>query len=206
MRTGLGRCVHRWRAGRYFFRCVLISVLGVLVLLSACAQTATWVRDDPDVPSCDPDRLLHWQDFTPRVHKERRAAETAVRFHLADRDRPRIVAQFDPTLSWVRSDFLEDWNPFTKRYSQQLLRHEQLHFSISCLLAREANVALMTGGDPQAMLLLLNAVATRLNIQYDIETGHGLNRQKQTEWEQAIQARLAAGPLGKPGVKTLRAE
>jgi hypothetical protein len=74
------------------------------------------------------------------------------------------------------------------------------------LLAREANVALLTGGDPQAMLLLLNAVATRLNIQYDNETSHGLNRQKQTEWEQAIQARLAAGPLGRASVKTLRAE
>src|SRR5687768_6980868 len=125
MKTGLGRYAQRWRAGRHSFRCVLISGLTALVLLSACAQTVTWVRDDPDVPSCHPDRLLEWQDFTPKVHRERRAAETAVRFHLADRDRPRIVAQFDSTLSWVRADFLEDWNPFTKRYSQQLLRHEQ---------------------------------------------------------------------------------
>jgi hypothetical protein len=198
--------VEGWKAGRHSFRWVLACLISVLALLHGCAPAVTWVRDDPDVASCDPDRLLQWQDFTPKVQRERRAAETAVRFRLADRDRPRIVAQFDPTLSWVRADFLEDWNPFTKRYSQQLLRHEQLHYSISCLLAREANVALLTGGDPQAMLLLLNAVATRLNIQYDNETSHGLNRQKQTEWEQAIQARLAAGPLGRASVKTLRAE
>ena len=185
---------------------MLPFVFSVLALLPGCAQTVTWVRDDPEVVSCHPDRLLQWQDFTPKAQRERRAAETAVRFHLADRDRPRIVAQFDPMLSWVRADFLEDWNPFTKRYSKQLLRHEQIHFSISCLLAREANAALQTGGDPQAMLLLLNAVATRLNIQYDTETSHGLNRQKQTEWEQAIQARLAAGPLGRIGVNTLRAD
>ena len=194
------------RPGRYSFLWCVIPLFSTLALLQGCAPAVTWVRDEPGVVSCDPDRLLQWQDFTPKVQRERRAAETAVRFHLADRERPRIVAQFDPTLSWVRADFLEDWNPFTRRYSQQLLRHEQLHFSISCLLAREANVALLTGGDPQAMLLLLNAVATRLNIQYDIETSHGLNRQKQTEWERAIQARLAAGPLGRVGVKTLLAE
>lgn len=83
------------------------------------------------------------------------------------------------------------------RHSERLLRHERLHFAISCLLTREANLALKSGGDPQAMLLLLNAVSTRINVQYDAETDHGLNQARQAQWEEAIGARLSAGPLTK---------
>jgi hypothetical protein len=94
-------------------------------------------------------------------------------------------------------------NPLKIRSSEQLLRHEQLHYTISCMLAREANLSLINGGDPKAMLILLNAVATRMNVQYDAETNHGLNRQKQQEWEEAVQNSLQAGPLTKPLTKTL---
>ncbi len=159
-----------------------------------------WVADPPEHPTCIPDRLLTWEDFTPKGVRGRRAAETAVRFRLIQGPSARILAEFDPRLSWVRSDFAYAWNPFLSRFSARLLRHEQLHFTISCLLAREANLSLANGGDPQAMLMLLNSVATRLNVQYDSETNHGLNREKQIEWEEAIQARLAAGPVTKPSV------
>lgn len=176
------------------------SHLGILLLVSmlaACSSTTQWVRDSPEAPVCIPDRLLTWQDFTPKTQRGRRAAETAIRLSVHHSEPPRIVAIFEPKLSWVRSDFAFGWNPFLFRHSAQLLRHEQLHFSISCLLAREANASLQRGGDPQAMLMLLNAVATRMNVQYDTETNHGLNRKKQEEWEEAIQARLIAGPLTK---------
>ncbi len=83
------------------------------------------------------------------------------------------------------------------RRSERLLRHEQVHFAISCLLTREANLALQTGGDPHAMLSLLNAVATRINVQYDVETSHGLDAEQQEQWEETIEGRLAAGPLTK---------
>jgi hypothetical protein len=137
-----------------------------------------------------PDRLLTWDDFTKRSASGRRGAETAVGFHLAPGSAPRIRAQFDHERSWVRPEVA--YAP-AKR-SERLLRHEQAHFALSCLLAREANVALQTGGDPQDMLFLVNAVATRLNVQYDVETNHGQNVDQQGQWEEVIQARLKAGP------------
>jgi hypothetical protein len=101
---------------------------------------------------------------------------------------------FDHELSWVKPEVV---NTSDHTRSDQLLRHEQLHFAITCLLTREANQALKTGGDPHAMLMLLNAVATRINVQYDVETNHGLNAAQQARWEATIQSRLAAGPLTK---------
>lgn len=183
-------------------RILWVLVLGS-VLLSGCSSTMRWTQDPPDVPSCVPDRLLTWEDFRPKAEIGRRAAETAVRFHLEAHSPPRILALFDPKLSWVRADFAYTMNPLKMRSSEQLLRHEQLHYTISCMLAREANFSLLNGGDPKAMLILLNAVATRMNVQYDAETNHGLNRQKQHEWEEAIQKSLLAGPLTKPLTKTL---
>ncbi len=179
------------------------AVLLLILLLSGCSSAMRWAQDPPNVPSCVPDRLLTWEDFRPKAEGGRRAAETAVRFHLEAHSPPRILAVFDPKLSWVRADFAYTLNPLKIRSSAQLLRHEQLHYTISCMLAREANLSLMNGGDPKAMLILLNAVATRMNVQYDAESHHGLNRQKQQEWEDAIQESLLAGPLTKPFVKTL---
>jgi hypothetical protein len=187
--------------GRQAKQWALLLLLSLL--LSGCSSAMRWAQDPPNVPSCVPDRLLTWEDFRPKAEVGRRAAETAVRFHLEAHSPPRILAVFDPKLSWVRADFAYTLNPLKIRSSEQQLRHEQLHYTISCMLAREANLSLMNGGDPKAMLILLNAVATRMNVQYDAESNHGLNREKQQEWEEAIQESLLAGPLTKPLVKTL---
>ena len=181
----------------------LCALVLLSLLLGGCSSAMRWTPDPLDVPSCVPDRLLTWEDFRPKAEVGRRAAETAVRFHLEAHSPPRILALFDPKLSWVRADFAYTMNPLKMRSAEQLLRHEQLHYTISCMLAREANLSLLNGGDPTAMLILLNAVATRMNVQYDAETNHGLNHQKQEEWEEAIQKSLSAGPLTKPLAKTL---
>lgn len=170
-----------------------LSWLVLLPLLVGCAPTFHWVHDTVANPSCVPDRLLSWDDYQQRSGQGRRGAETAVRFHLDQSEPPRIQAKFDHDLSWVRPEVAVA----DARKSERLLRHEQVHFAISCLLTREANLALQTGGDPHAMLSLLNAVATRINVQYDVETNHGLNVEQQEQWEETIEARLAAGPLTK---------
>jgi hypothetical protein len=172
-----------WLAGFWLF----------VAAAAGCAATLRWIHDPPNLPSCLPDRLLTWDDFTKRPVGGRRGAETAVRMHLIPLHPPRIQAEFDRERSWVRPEVA--YTP--DKRSERLLRHEQVHFAISCLLAREANAALQTGGDPQDMLLLVNAVATRLNVQYDAETSHGLNADQQARWEEAIQVRLKAGPVTK---------
>jgi hypothetical protein len=164
------------------------SIFGSVV---GCAPGLRWVHDPPNLASCVPDRLPTWEDFVKRPVSGRHGAETAIRFVLF-RQPARIQAQFDHEHSWVRPEVA-----YSPNGSEHLLRHEQLHFAIGCLLAREANAALQSSGEPEAMLLLVNAVATRLNVQYDSESNHGLNAEDQARWEKAIQARLKAGPLTK---------
>ncbi|MGH7233399.1 MAG: hypothetical protein ACREJU_18865 [Nitrospiraceae bacterium] len=171
-----------------------VWMLALASLVVGCAPALRWVPDAPSNPSCVPDRLLSWRDFQQRQTSSRRGAETAIRFHLDHSQPPRIQAKFDPDLSWVKPEVM---TASDQKRSDRLLRHEQLHFAISCLLTREANLALRTGGDPKAMMLLLNAVSTRINVQYDVETNHGLNAEQQEQWEQTVQSRLAAEPLTK---------
>ena len=71
-----------------------------------------------------------------------------------------------------------------------LLRHEQLHFAISCLLVRQANVVLQSGGNLQAMLELVRATAQRLNRQYDQDTRHGVDLSRQADWERDVEQQL----------------
>ena len=40
------------------------------------------------------------------------------------------------------------------------------------------------------MVQLVKAVAQRLNLQYDQDTNHGLNRKAQAEWEEEILKQL----------------
>jgi hypothetical protein len=101
--------------------------------------------------------------------------------------------------SWVRPELVNSWNPFMWSHSSRVLRHEQTHFAISCLLTKQANAVLRNGENAQPMLALLRATAIRLNVQYDTETNHGGNVGKQAEWERAVQAQLKAGPLSDVG-------
>jgi len=172
--------------------------LGLLVISQAllgCASSISWVHDPPDSPSCLPDRPTTWADFTRRSSDGERAAETVVRFLYLQGPPARLQVQFNSDRSWVKPDVADSWNRYRWTPAHSLLRHEQLHFAIHCLLTRQANVTLSKGGDPEALLLLLKAVARRINVQYDAETNHGTDPWSQRKWQQAVESQLRAGPL-----------
>lgn len=181
-----------WRPSSYWIG------LGLLVFSQAllgCASSISWVHDPLDSPSCLPDRPTTWADFTRRASSGKPSAETAVRFLHLQGPPARLQIQFDPDRSWVKPDVADSWNQYLWTPAHSLLRHEQVHFAINCLLTRQANVALSTGGDPEALLLLLKAVALRINVQYDVETNHGGDPWRQREWEQAVESQLRAVSL-----------
>lgn len=70
--------------------------------------------------------------------------------------------------------------------SEQLLAHEQVHFLISCLVVRQANLSITPQDDLLEMLELTKLVAQRLNLQYDSATNHGLNLEVQNLWEAEV--------------------
>ena len=168
--------------------CILflrIALVALFVFIMGCAPTLTWVPDPSPVPSCQPDRLLRWSDYTPRVPKDQRGAETSVRF-LFHQSEHRLSIAFDREHSWVKPALVDPGNPQLLEMSEQLLEHEQVHFLISCLVIRQANLSLTKQDDLFKMLELTKLVAQRLNLQYDTDTNHGLSREAQQSWQKEV--------------------
>ena len=70
--------------------------------------------------------------------------------------------------------------------SEHLLAHEQLHFLISCLVVRQANLSITKHDNLFRMLQLTQRVAQQLNLQYDSDTNHGVNLDVQQTWESEV--------------------
>jgi hypothetical protein len=68
--------------------------------------------------------------------------------------------------------------------SPRLLRHEQLHFDIPCVLVHKANAARAAG--TAVTLSAVRARANTLTNQYDTQTNHGCNPGAQATWEQNV--------------------
>jgi len=166
-----------------------IGPLVFFLFFVGCSPTLTWVPDPLAIPSCQPDRLLQWSDFIPRVPQDQRGAETAIRF-LHHPSQHRLSIAFDYEHSWVKPDLIEPKNAILWRMSERLLAHEQLHFLISCLVVRQANLSITKQDDLLKMLELTKLVAQRLNLQYDTDTKHGLNLDAQQSWEKEVMSQF----------------
>ncbi len=169
----------------------LVSIGIFTLVLGGCSPSLKWITEESSTtPSCSPDRLLTWDDFIVEDrHTAAPAAQTAVRF-LFHPTSPYLVAKFDSEFSWVQSRVMQSVHSNTEKLSAQLLAHEQVHYLISCLLVRQANMVLQPGDDRLAMLELVKAVAQRMNLQYDYDTNHGVNSFAQVRWESAVQEQL----------------
>jgi len=71
-----------------------------------------------------------------------------------------------------------------------LLKHEQLHFTISCILVNKANQALKVGKNFDAITKSLDAKWRKLNADYDTETKNRCDQTKQDEWQKKVDKRL----------------
>jgi hypothetical protein len=122
---------------------------------------------------------------------------------LASLDGLRYVATFSRELSF--------WNPKVTRNAAAILRHEQLHFDISELVARRQNrlasaeeAALRVGGETrfEALTALTERLATHLDelrashdeeqLQYDRQTRHGTDSGQQDAWVARVARELHA--------------
>ena len=170
-------------------QCLRPAYLAMCVFLVACAPTLKWIPDPSPIPSCQPDRLLQWRDFVPRVPQDQRGAETAIRF-LSHPAQHRLSMALDHEHSWVKPDLIDPQNVMLWRMSEHLLAHEQLHFLISCLVVRQANMTMTSQDNLGQMLVLTKSVAQRLNLQYDSDTNHGLHLDVQRSWEAEVMSQM----------------
>jgi hypothetical protein len=128
---------------------------------------------------------LQWSDFTPRTPQDERGAETAIRF-FHHPSQHRLSIALDHEHSWVKRELVDPANAIHWRISENLLAHEQLHFFISCIVVRQANLSMTKDDDLRKMLELTKLVAQRLNLQYDRDTNHGLDFDAQQSWETEV--------------------
>jgi cell division inhibitor SulA len=102
-----------------------------------------------------------------------------------------VTAALDKSRSWVRASALAR--------SDLVLAHEQVHFDICELIARQLRQRIaqvyLAGGDVFTLafrqeLQLMMAEQATLNTRYDHETAHGLLRDQQQHWQEQIKRSL----------------
>lgn len=101
----------------------------------------------------------------------------------------KVEAVFDPKQSWTRNTT-----------SALLLAHEQLHFDLTELHARQLRKTLsQLPTDCSSSAVELNNYANQAfenwhkeQDLYDLESRHGLHKQKQQEWAASVELRLKA--------------
>ena len=140
-------------------------------------------------------RPLRVEDFKGRPRPDQtHAALTSANINTGAICRDNIFAgtaqaSFSPTASWVREP---------ARMTPALLRHEQLHFDIAEVYARRLRQQLA------ALHLPCNQLGDRFNRvsqaayaawqkaedDYDRDTRHGLDHERQAQWEAQVRQQL----------------
>jgi hypothetical protein len=130
---------------------------------------------------------LQWADFLGKVNDQSKfdaEAFTSVKysylFDSAGNYSFTVQACFDRTTSWIKQE----------RSCENLLQHEQAHFSISQLYARKLTIAFESYDYTANFQNEILKIFKRIEIDYhqtqrlfDEETNHSLNSSKVKEWE-----------------------
>ncbi|MEQ8324304.1 MAG: hypothetical protein RIC15_08645 [Vicingaceae bacterium] len=139
-------------------------------------------------------RPLVWDDFmaaAPEKHMASAMSDVSFTVNLAsdgDMLNVYIAAGFNPANSWVKQDDKDN----------RLLKHEQLHFDIyevnARLLREELKKKKLSLKNAQSEINKLMDKYNKLNsttqVDYDKETEHSIDRDKQEKWEEKIAEKL----------------
>jgi hypothetical protein len=83
-----------------------------------------------------------------------------------------------------------DCNERAQAESVRLLNHEQVHFNLTCAMARKANTMLSSSADFAALLGAAQRTLAQQQRLYDNQSDHGCVAAQQASWETAIAAGL----------------
>jgi hypothetical protein len=99
-----------------------------------------------------------------------------------------VYAQVDPQTSWCKG----------AKQSADLLKHEQLHFDIAELFARRIKQAFENyqytenfSSEIEQIFNQKKAEYHAVQRQYDEETNHSIDKEKQRSWQQQVQNELS---------------
>ena len=153
--------------------------------------------------------LVRWSDFTPahvRPHGVDEDAQITVEmrpdFRARGSRRSIVITNVTVNIIIVST---HTWALSTQTTNADLLAHEQRHYDITALGAREYYDELLTITAPtqSAFIELTRSLRdhiqqqiNRVNTNYDTQTNHYLNRAAQQTWDQRIAA-FKANPRGR---------
>jgi len=173
------------------FKSTIMKTL--LVALFLVAAQATFAQSVCDSIIWKESRKLTWDDYKAApLESTMAAARTNYNFlHRWHMEQGvlvgKVICIFSPCKSWSKN-----------KGSLTLLRHEQGHFDIAEYFRRVYNKRILeeTYTPESLRLVMLKAYVDiqleclRMEDQYDNETEHSLNREKQEEWIKKIQEML----------------
>ncbi len=176
----------------------------ILLLLGLFFIMAFSFQNDDNIIVWDKAKKLNWDDFKGTVsHDKTHEVINVYKVNEEDAARSRVAIalyfQCDGNNSnhTVRAEFEKNNSWFYANHkTEAVLRHEQLHFDITELYARKLRTKLASlknqceksavGSVYQAN----DSEFVEFVKQYDSETSHGVNKQKQSEWETKVQKLL----------------
>lgn len=176
------------------FRFPFMKSFLVLFLVSAFINIGDY--NFTNMISWSADYRLTWDDFQGPVDPHRKfgvESATQVMIELNSRSEGNRV-YFDVSCYFERD---RSWT--ASRHSQHLLAHEQLHFDIAELYAREMRKRLseLSGLNHRNLESRVRHIYREVNREhnafhdrYDRETNHSKNREKQEEWEALVKKML----------------
>jgi hypothetical protein len=167
----------------------------VLLLLAAGPAAAQQVKLPPGAIRWSASRQLTVTDFKGRPKPNQgHAALTSANINTGATCRGNVFAgtaqaSFDPASSWVRE-------PGTM--TPALLRHEQLHFDIAEVYARRLRQQLGAmhttcselGTTFDRISQAAYAAWQQAEDSYDRDTNHGLQHERQAQWEAQVRQQL----------------
>jgi hypothetical protein len=161
-----------------------IALLPFMGLAQSAADSVYWCADRP----------LQWADFQGTAEPIPifgARTFTSLKYKLQDNDtgcNVKVLCVFLKKVSWQQPQHATSY----------ALRHEQVHFDISELFARKLRQAYSyyhynketVQEDVADIFMTICAEKTAFNRQYDEETCHSLNKDKQREWRDKVTAML----------------
>ncbi|MEO8077210.1 MAG: DUF922 domain-containing protein [Acidobacteriota bacterium] len=193
-----------------------LPMLACLFLAAAACTQAPGARLPPDgnlvrpalVETLPPDsirwsqrRRLSWSDFrgAPQIGAYPSAVTSYVLLYTSTCDAKvftsRVDAAFVPRQSWVKTSVV-----LLGPASRRALQHEQTHFDLAEIDARRIRRALaslatpceMTSDERNAVVARFMQEDEEIQERYDRESGHGIDAERQGDWESTVARQLAA--------------
>jgi len=159
-----------------------------------------YLVQDPDTVYYEPSRPLIWNDFREKVPSSSRfmaAVSTYFGYDLQSEMKAGIIhvdlsikVCVAKSASWATSGIKNDYS----------LNHEQKHFDLVKIIAEKFKKKLRSEKlNPDNYEGIINVEylefyreMNKIQIRYDNETSHGMNKSKQAEWTRRIENELAA--------------